>query len=81
MIGQNIGKYKVLDRVGRGGMGTVYRALDETLDREVAIKVLNADLNDPEVAGGSAPRRSPSRVSIIPASRPSSSCSSTKASG
>jgi serine/threonine-protein kinase len=50
MVGQNIGKYRVLDRVGRGGMGTVYQAIDETLHREVAIKVLNAELNDPEVA-------------------------------
>src|SRR5262245_6575499 len=50
MVGQNIGKYRVLDRIGRGGMGTVYQAMDETLHREVAIKVLNAELNDPEVA-------------------------------
>ncbi len=50
MVGQHVGKYRVLDRVGRGGMGTVYRAIDETLQREVAIKVLNAELNEPEVA-------------------------------
>src|SRR6185503_9106637 len=50
MIGQNVGKYRILDRIGKGGMGTVYKAVDETLHREVASKVLNAELNDPEVA-------------------------------
>src|SRR5678810_956057 len=50
MIGQTLGKYRVQDRIGRGGMGTVYLALDETLRREVAIKVLNSELNDPEIA-------------------------------
>ena len=50
MVGQNMGKYRVIDRVGRGGMGTVFRAVDDTLNREVAIKILNAELNDPEVA-------------------------------
>jgi serine/threonine-protein kinase len=50
MVGQNVGKYRILDKIGRGGMGTVYRAIDETLHRDVAIKVLNAELNDPEVA-------------------------------
>jgi hypothetical protein len=49
MIGQHIGKYRVVDRIGRGGMGTVYRATDETLRRDVAIKILNSELSDPEV--------------------------------
>src|SRR5690606_9438490 len=49
MVGQHIGKYRVTQQVGRGGMGTVYCATDETLHREVAVKVLNAGLNDPTV--------------------------------
>lgn len=49
MVGRTVGKYRILDRVGRGGMGTVYRAVDETLDRMVAIKVLNPDLGEADV--------------------------------
>jgi predicted Ser/Thr protein kinase len=38
-----IGRYEIIDRVGRGGMGAVYRGRDTVLDREVAIKVMSSD--------------------------------------
>ena len=42
--GQTLGKYRVLDALGRGGMAQVYRGYHPQLDRHAAIKVLRADL-------------------------------------
>ncbi len=42
-IGQNFGRYQILERLGEGGMATVYKAYDSRLDREVAIKVIRRD--------------------------------------
>ena len=41
LIGLEFGHYRILERVGSGGMGVVYRGYDAHLEREVAIKVLN----------------------------------------
>jgi serine/threonine-protein kinase len=47
MLGKVVGKYRIVGHLGRGAMGTVFRAVDETLAREVAIKILNPELADP----------------------------------
>ena len=43
MISRTISHYEILDRLGEGGMGTVYRAVDTRLDRPVAVKLLREE--------------------------------------
>jgi len=48
MIGQTVDDYRILSEIGAGGMGVVYLAHDEVLQREVAPKLLRSEIaNEP----------------------------------
>src|ERR1700688_2018653 len=49
MLGQTLGCYKIVEVIGRGGMGVIYKAHDQWMDRTIAIKMLHQHLvHDPQ---------------------------------
>jgi len=45
MIGYTVGSYKITEKIGEGGMGSVFKGIDTMLEREVAIKMLRPELS------------------------------------
>jgi serine/threonine protein kinase/Tol biopolymer transport system component len=52
LIGQSIGRYRILDELGKGGMAIVYKAYDTRLEREVAIKFIRRGAFPPDQLDG-----------------------------
>ncbi len=51
MIGTKLGPYEITEEIGKGGMATVYRAYQPSMDRHVAVKVIRASLLGDAVSG------------------------------
>ena len=64
MIGKILSHFKILEKIDKGGMGVIYRAVDERLHREVALKVLPCELVEDPVRRGRFLREARSTAAI-----------------
>ena len=75
---EQIGPYRIVARVGAGGMGEVFKAWDPRLERDVAIKLLHPEMAaDPDRQRDCWPKAAPRARSIIPTSCASTTPTST----
>ena len=72
--GTQFGPYRLIEKIGSGGMGEVYRALDTRLEREVALKLVSETYLITGVGSGSPSPVTPPHGTQIPMFRMSASC-------
>ena len=63
------GRYRLEDQIGSGGMSTVYRAFDETLERQVAIKLMHREISERRRPARALPARGARRRPAHPPAR------------
>ena len=76
MVGQNLDHFQILGELGQGGVGRVYRALDRSLERYVALKVLHGEADAAALETFVHEARAQARL-ITPASPPSTTSAGT----